>query len=129
MKALTQAGSVTGNGGPQETAVNDELMKLMAVIPSQGSNLDTGEKSILANALWTRKGVSVKQSYADAMLKMFQVTSRPSKPGCMRSLCMCVCGWVPGGFVWVFVCGFCCVFGKGYIRFVLSGCAVFVPGL
>ncbi|KIZ00197.1 flagellar associated protein, protease inhibitor-like protein [Monoraphidium neglectum] len=81
LRALTQNRTLVGTGAALEQAANAELSRLLAAVPSGGGGGrgggagTTGEQVLLANSVWTRKGVPLKKSYVDAMKKAFQATA------------------------------------------------------
>ncbi|KIZ00196.1 hypothetical protein MNEG_7763 [Monoraphidium neglectum] len=79
LRALTQNRTLVGTGAAQEQAANAELSRLLAAVPSGsggGSGAGaTGEQVLLANSIWSRKGVPLKKSYVDAMKAAFQATA------------------------------------------------------
>jgi hypothetical protein len=79
LRALTQNRTLVGTGAALEQAANAELSRLLAAVPSGGGGGGgggagtTGEQVLLANSIWSRKGVPLKKSYVDAMKTAFQV--------------------------------------------------------
>jgi hypothetical protein len=72
LRALTQNATVLGTGAAQEAAVNAEQASLLASLPSAGGGGGDRETVLLANSLWSKPGVALKQAYVDAMARTFK---------------------------------------------------------